>query len=112
MGRVNTTSGVVESLPRRASLGYDAPHGKVNTTAVYDEMEEIDAEPEIAFISPANGYVARFKGGHARPLALWVITDDGRFYGVALPEDGRPPLELDNVEDEEGFRKYERKEDK
>jgi len=76
-------------------------------------MQEEDAEPEIAFISPTHHYVARFEDGSVRPIALWAIMDDGTFYGVALPPDGRPPLELENVEDEQGFSKYEpQKEDR
>jgi len=110
---VNTTE-TIERCPRRAPAGEQRPNHTVVTVAnTYDVMEKEGAEPEIAFISPAHNYFARFEDGSVRLIALWAIMDDCTFYGVALPPDGRPPLELDNVEDEQGFSKYEhQKEDK
>ena len=109
---MNTTDSIIEQVPRRAPRTEVTPHHVVVGTQIYDEMEEVDAPAEIAFISPAHNYVARFDDESTRPIVLWVVMDDGTFYGVALPEDGRPPLELSNIEKETGFSKYEHKEDK
>ena len=113
---INTTNGPVRVLEPGEETGaprYAGPreHTTANTTRIYEEdMQYIDEEPEVAFISPATGYVARFGGGGTREIVLWAVMDDGRFYGVALPKDGRPPLELDSVEDEDGFRSYDKEE--
>lgn len=86
----------------------DRPEHTINTSRLTEEdLRYEDEEPDIAFIVPAHRYRAVFENGASRPVVLWAITDAGAIYGVALPEDGRPPLELENIEDEQGFSKYE-----
>jgi len=86
-----------------------AEHGHVNTSRLYDEAESIDEEPEISFISPATGFEAVFEDGSTRRVVLWAVQDDGSMFGVALPEDGKPPLSVASVEDEDGFVRYKAK---
>src|SRR5215212_4777092 len=111
MGRAGDRHGfsgeAVVQLQQGGGVRERNPHHKVNTTTLYDEMEEIEGEDAVAFIVPAHGYRAVFKDCSTRPLAVWCVTEGGRMFGVTLTSDGRPPLSIDNVEDEESFDHYE-----
>src|SRR5215213_8974414 len=85
MVRVNTTSGVVETLPRRAP---DAPHGKVNTTRVYEEdLIDLDGDDVLHCVAAA-GWHATFEDGTALPLVCWAIRESDRGHGVIVEQSG------------------------
>jgi hypothetical protein len=100
MRTINTTRGPVEASP--------TPGRHVNTTAVVEEnLVYTDEEPEISFVLPAGDWCA-LVDGDPRPLVAFVVLDDASAYGVAVGDDGRIDLNDCNVEDLDGFTKYEK----
>ncbi len=84
------------------------PSHTLNTTRILEEPDLVyeDEEPEIAFVLPAGDWCALVDGG-TRPLVAWVVLDNGAMYGVAMGDDGRVDAN-DNVEDLDGFIRYEK----
>ena len=97
MRTINTSNGPVVVDP--------TPHQHVNTSRVVDEdMEVLDAEPEIIGVLPATGWHA-VVGGEAVALIAFVAMDDASMYGVVVGDDGRIDL-TEDVEKHPGFTGY------
>jgi len=96
---------VLNTTARPRYIDSRRPGHVTNTSRVVDEdMEVLDAEPEIISVLPATGWAAAV-GEKLVALVVFVARDDGKLYGVAVGNDGRVDLE-ENIEDAADFNGY------
>jgi len=96
--RTEVPKGVIEDVPA------DTTH-RVQTSEIYEVMEDLDGGDEIVHVLPGGDWFAEFADGHREPLVLWTVMDDGTVYGVVVGEDGSVNAN-ESVVDRQDFEKY------